>query len=59
MHLLAPQFRIECLEDKDGTHLQIKDEALDIVEVLTKEVSEEQHETVQPPPKKSKGLGAI
>ena len=56
---LDPRFRVECLEDKEETLLQIKDEALDIAEVCTKELSEEQHETAQPPPKKSKGLGAI
>ena len=36
---------------------QITDEALDIAEVCTKKVSGEQHETTQPPFRKSKGLG--
>ena len=56
---LDPRFRVECLEDKEGTLLQLKDEALDIAEVCTIELSEEQHKTAQTPPKKSKGLGAI
>ena len=30
---LDPRFRVECLEDKEGTLLRIKDEALDIAEV--------------------------
>ena len=42
---LDPRFRVKCLEEVEGTLLQIKDEALDIAEACTKELSEEQHET--------------